>query len=281
MSLSSYKYIDIHTHVNLAAFKDDWREVIARAHEAGVALINVGTQHDTAAHAIEIAHEYEAGVYAIVGLHPVHTARSYHDPKEFTDMDKGFTSRGEKFDTEYYRGLAKDPKVVAVGECGLDYFRTEPETEALQKAAFVEQIELANEVGKPLMLHIRSGEKNAYRDAYEIIKAHAKVRGNLHFFVGSYEDAKPFWDMGYTTSFTGVVTFTHDYDEVVKAAPKDLIHAETDAPYATPVPHRGKRCEPVHVMLVAQKLAELRGENGEAFGVQLIANAQSLFGVSL
>lgn len=278
----TFKYTDIHTHVNLAAFKDDFTEVIARAHEAGVALINVGTQADTARRAVEIAQGYESGVYATIGLHPVHTSKSYHDPKEFTDVEKGFTSRGEQFDAKFYTELAGDPKVVAIGECGLDFYRTEEDTVEKQKVAFIEQIEVANEVGKPLMLHIRSGEaKNAYREAYEILKTHAKVRGNLHFFAGSYEDAKPFWDMGYSTSFTGVVTFTHDYDEVVKAAPADLIHAETDAPYATPVPYRGKRCEPIHVILTAQKLAELRGEDEESFAARLVLNAEQFFGISL
>lgn len=276
-----FRYIDVHTHVNLAAFKDDWRETIARAHEAGVALINVGTQADTALRAVEIAREYERGVYAVVGLHPVHTAKSYHDPKEFTDMEKGFTSRGEEFDTNTYLELARDPKVVAVGECGLDYFRTEAETEALQKQAFIGQIEMANEVGKPLMLHIRSGEKNAYRDAHEILKTHAKVRGNVHFFAGTYEDAKPFWDMGYTTSFTGVVTFARDYDEVIKAAPVDMIHAETDAPYVTPVPHRGKRNEPSYVIEVVKKLAEIRGADEEVFRRELIRNAETMYSIGI
>jgi TatD DNase family protein len=278
----SFRYIDVHTHVNLAAFEDDWQEVIARAHEAGVAMINVGTQHDTAERAVSIAHGYDQGVYAVVGLHPVHTAKSYHDPKEFTDMEKGFTSRGEEFDMAYYRTLAQDPKVLAIGECGLDYFRTEGETKNLQKKAFIEQIELANEVGKPLMLHIRSGEgadKNAYRDAAEILTAHAKVLGNVHFFAGSYEDAKPFWEMGYSTSFTGVVTFARDYDEVIKAAPADMLHAETDAPYVTPKPHRGKRNEPMYVIEVVKKLAELRGEQEGIFADQLMQNAKRVFGI--
>lgn len=304
----SFKYIDVHTHVNLAAFADDWQEVIARAHQAGVAMINVGTQHDTAARAVSLAHGYDEGVYAVVGLHPVHTSKSYHDPKEFTDMNKGFTSRGEEFDIAYYRTLAADPKVVAIGECGLDYyrvkteqgnatdismsdrtkgatpgyFRTDAQNDNLQKKAFIEQIELANEVGKPLMLHIRSGEdksKNAYRDAYEILKTHAKVLGNVHFFAGTYEDAKPFWDMGYSTSFTGVVTFTRDYDEVIKAAPKEMLHAETDAPYVTPIPHRGKRNEPMFVVEVVKKLAAIRGEDEEVFATQLLENARRMFNV--
>ncbi len=275
------QYIDIHTHVNLAAFKDDWREVSERALEAGVAFMNVGTQTDTSHRAVEIAHEYPEGVYAVVGLHPVHTAKSYHDPQEFTDVEKGFTSRGESFEMATYRELARDPKVVAIGECGLDYFRVDESTKALQEKAFIEQIELANEVGKPLMLHIRSGEGtlNAYRDAYEILKTHAKVRGNVHFFAGTYEDAKPFWDMGFSTSFTGVITFARNYDEVIKAAPIEMLHAETDAPYVTPIPHRGKRNEPLYVIEVVKKIAEIRGEDEEIVRNQLLGNAHELFDI--
>ena len=276
----TYQYIDIHTHVNLAAFKDDWREVSNRAHDAGVAFINVGTQVDTAKRAVEMAHGYVEGVYAVVGLHPVHTAKSYHDAQEFTDMEKGFTSRGEVFDRAAYLEMAHDPKVVAIGECGLDYFRVEGDTKALQEKAFIEQIELANEVGKPLMLHIRSGkDHNAYKDAYEILKTHAKVRGNVHFFAGTYEDAKPFWEMGYSTSFTGVITFARDYDEVIKAAPLEMLHVETDAPYVAPLPYRGKRNEPVYVIEMVRKLAEIRGEDEEGVRTQLLLNARSIFGI--
>lgn len=274
------KYIDIHTHVNLAAFAEDWKEVCDRTLAAGVAFINVGTQLDTATRAIEIAHTYESGVYAVVGLHPVHTSKSFHDAQEFTDMEKGFTSRGEVFDMARYRELAQDPKVVAIGECGLDYFRTEEDTVEKQKQAFVAQIELANEVRKPLMLHIRSGkEKNAYGDAADILQAHAKVLGNVHFFAGTYEDAKPFLDMGFTISFTGVITFARNYDDVIRSVPLETLHAETDAPYVSPVPYRGTRNEPVRVIEVVKKIAEIRGEDEEVVIRQLRENAVKMFGV--
>lgn len=294
------KYVDAHTHVNIAAFKDDWRDVIDRALQAGVGMINVGTQIDTAQKAVELAHEYEEGVYACVGLHPVHTSKSYHDEKELGKEHadgKGFTSRGEEFDAEAYRSLAEDEKTVALGECGLDYYRLDPDTIEKQRAAFIAQIELANEIGKPLMLHIRphvaprglasrpQAERqdlsvpSAYADAYEIVKEHAKVPGNVHFFAGTVEEAQRFWDIGYSTSFTGVITFTHDYDEQVKAAPKELIHAETDAPYVTPVPNRGKRNEPVNVINVIKKQAELRGVSFEDWVAQLRENTKTLFGI--
>ncbi len=278
--MQEIKYIDVHTHVNLAAFKDDWREVTDRALAEGVAHINVGTQQDTARRAVEIAEAYESGVYAVVGLHPVHTTKSYHDSTELGDSEeaRGFTSRGEQFDRAYYQALVAHEKVVAIGECGLDYYRLEEGTLTLQKEVFTAQIELANEVGKPLMLHVRPGVGgDAYLDAWEILKTHAKVPGNVHFFAGTQNDAKRFFDIGYTISFTGVITFVRDYDEVLRYAPLSMIHAETDAPYVTPVPYRGTRNEPLFVREVVAKIAEIRGEEEEKVRVQLLENARTLF----
>lgn len=279
MARMDYRYIDIHTHVNIAAFNDDWEEVINRAHENGVALTNIGTQKDTSKRAVEIAEHFEDGVYATIGIHPIHTTKAEHDEKEFGSKEKGFVSRGEEFDAKYYRELAQSEKVIAIGECGLDYYRIDKETRAKQEAAFIGQIELANELRKPLMLHIRptEGQMDAYEDALSIIKQYAKVRGNVHFFAGTYEIAKKFWEIGYTTSFTGVITFADQYDEVVKNAPLEMLHAETDAPYVAPKPYRGKRNEPLYVKEVYTRIAELRGGDEEKVREQLVANARELF----
>jgi TatD DNase family protein len=275
-----FKYIDIHSHTNFKAFEEDRDAVIRRALDAGVAVINVGTQIDTSRFAVEMANKYD-GVYAIIGLHPIHTGASYHDTKELGEEGKAFTSRGEVFNYEEYKKLIVDPKVVAIGECGLDYYRCTEETIAKQKQAFIEQINLANEFNKPLMLHIRnnpeSKELNAYSDALEILKEHARVKGDVHFFAGSLEDAKGFVDFGFTLSFTGVVTFTHDYDEVVKATPLDMIMSETDSPYITPIPYRGKRNEPVYVIEVVKKIAEIKGLSVEEVAAQLVVNAKRVF----
>jgi TatD DNase family protein len=221
-------------------------------------------------------------VYACVGLHPIHTSASFHDEDELGDEGKTFTSKGEAFSSEAYRALAQDEKTVAIGECGLDYFRTTGEEEKKKQVdAFMQQIALANEVGKPLMLHIRSGAGgDAYRDALEILRAHARVRGNAHFFAGSLADAQDFWDMGFSTSFTGVVTFTRDYDELVRSAPEHLIHAETDAPYVAPTPYRGQRNEPLYVREVVARLAEIRGAEPASFAERLCQNAKELYGIS-
>lgn len=279
----NYTHIDIHTHLNINAFADDWKEVLLRTHAEGVAIINVGTQRDTSERAIELAEMYEDGVYGVVGLHPTHTCASHHDSSEFGEDMAGFTAHGEELDIETYKKLAAHPKVVAIGECGLDYFRLAADSKEKQKAVFIEQIKCANELGKPLMLHIRAseGSMDAYEDALVILKEHAKVRGNVHFFVGTPKIAEQFWAMGYSTSLTGVITFTDQYDEVVRSAPLTLLHAETDAPYATPKPHRGKRNEPLYVKEVYKRIAELRAEDEEVVRMQLMQNARELFGIAI
>jgi TatD DNase family protein len=276
------KYIDIHTHVNFKAFDEDRDAVIKRALDNDTWLINVGTQVDTSQKAIEIAHQYKEGVYAIIGLHPIHTDASYHDKQELGEEGKEFVSRGEIFDKNIYREFLKDPKVVAIGECGLDYYHAKPESIEKQKKAFIEQIELANEIGKPLMLHIR----DAYPDALQILKKHlnskslpVRRRGVVHFFVGNWEEAKSFLDFGFMLSFTGVLTFTHDYDEVVKNTPLNMILSDTDSPYVTPVPYRGKRNEPSYVQEVVKKIALIKNLPEVEVAEAIIANAKKIFNI--
>ena len=277
------KYFDAHTHVQFVAYESDREESIARAKEAEVIMNVVGTQLDTSRAAVELAEKYKH-VYATIGLHPIHTSKSYHDEKELGEGGKEFTSRGEVFDFAAYENLGASKRMIAIGECGLDYFRLEEKTKEIQKEVFIQQIELANKLGKSLMLHIRpSAEamagKNSYDDALEILKAHAKVKGDVHFFAGDWAVAKKFLDFGFTLSFTGVLTFTHDYDEVIKNTPLDMLLSETDAPYITPVPHRGKRNESAHVPLIVDKIAAIRGEDPEKVREQIFANAKRVFGI--
>jgi len=274
------RYFDAHTHVQFAAFDTDREEVFARAKEQQVGMNLVGTQQDTSQAAVEVAQGRD-DVYASIALHPVHTAKSYHDTKELGEGGKEFTSRGEIFDFEFYKKLGQDKKVIAVGECGLDYYRLDEETKKIQYEAFIAQIELANALNKPLMLHIRSGEGgDAYKDALELLKTHAKVQGDVHFFAGQWEVAKQFLDLGFTLSFTGVVTFTHDYDEVVRNTPLDMLLSETDAPYITPVPNRGKRNEPMYIPDIVRKLAEIKGVGEEVLREQILLTAQRVFALS-
>lgn len=269
------KYFDAHTHTNFVAYDEDRDDVMKRSLEVGVGMNVVGTQIDTSKSAVALAEKHD-NVWATIGLHPTHTSKSFHDTKELGVGGKEFTSRGEVFDMKVYEKMGRNPKVIAVGECGLDYYRLAEDTKKVQQDAFVQQIELANTLGKPLMLHIR----NAYEDAIEILKSHAKVRGDVHFFAGDWNTARQFLDLGFTLSFTGVVTFTHDYDEVVRNAPLDMILSETDAPYITPVPYRGRRNEPAYVIETVKALAAIRNEDAEKVRLQLLANASRVFSIS-
>jgi len=280
-----FKYFDAHTHLNIQ-FADDWREVGKRALEAGVAFINVGADVSRSVLAIRQAKELGDGVWATVGIHPT------EDSADFAVIEK----------------LATDEKVVAIGECGLEYFRLKNEeikekpdsakssVVAKQKELFKKHIELALKVGKPLMIHCRASQENpadAYEDTWEILKSYKdkfgdKLQFNMHFFAGDWSTAQKFLDLDGYLSFTGVITFTDQYDEVIKKMPLDRLMAETDAPFVTPkvdpkadfvapVPHRGERNEPAFVQFVAERIAKLRSEPGEEVLMALVQNAKNFF----
>lgn len=280
---TAMQYIDCHAHVNFSAYDSDRDAVMARAKENNVWMINVGTQADTARSAVALAEQYDEGVYAIVGLHPVHTSKSYHDEAELGEGGEEFVKHGEVFDAANYEELAQHPKVVAIGECGLDYFHMEEDTKALQEKAFREQIELAKRVGKPLMLHIRNGKEehgNAYQDALKILEDYPGVVGNVHFFAGTVADAHAFLDRGFYISFTGVVTFAKEYEELVRAIPLDRILSETDCPFVAPKPYRGTRNEPLYVQEVVAAIARIKGESLEDTAKALFENAKRFFKIN-
>ncbi|MAF59579.1 MAG: TatD family hydrolase [Candidatus Pacebacteria bacterium] len=258
-----YEYVDIHCHLAFKRYKDDLDEVLKRMREAKVFAVTIGTDLPHSKVAVELAGKHD-DIYATVGLHPA-------------DNEK------EVFETSNYEQFMRDSNVVMVGECGLDYYHEkEEEGRKRQRDEFEKQIEFAVLHDKPLMLHIR----DAHDDAIEILsskkKEHGeKIRGNSHFFTASKEIAKKYYELNFSTSFPGVITFTKDYDETVKYAPSDLILSETDAPYAAPVPYRGKRNEPSYVIEVVKRIAEIRGENIEDLKRQILENAEKLTGLRL
>jgi TatD DNase family protein len=295
------KYIDIHSHVNFKAFDEDRDAVIRRALDNDTLVINIGTQFDTSKKAVEMTRDYE-GVYATIGLHPIHTSASYHDEAEIGVEDaegKAFRSHGEIFDKEKYKELVNMGKVVGIGECGLDYYHMEPESIEKQKIAFISQIELANELDLPLMLHVRNnsplspldsspsqGSRNAYADVADLLKKYSKreIKGVSHFFAGSVDDMKRFIEIGVYVSFSGPITYKPkpeicDYEGVIKETPLEMILADTDSPYVAPVPHRGERNEPVHVKEIVAKIAEIKGINEEEMAKIMLSNAQKLFNI--
>ncbi|MDP3800261.1 MAG: TatD family hydrolase [bacterium] len=270
------KLIDAHTHVQFVAYKDDRDEVIKRSLDAGVWMVNVGTQLDTSLEAIKLAEKYSEGVYATVGLHPVHTDKSFHDQAELGEGGVEFTSRGEVFNYEEYKKLAVHPKVVAIGECGLDYYHS-AESRKKQEEAFIKHIELAYEVKKPLMIHCRK----AFEDLINVLRDNRHrlqtVPGIIHFFSGDLKQATMLLDMGFYFTFGGVVTFTRDYDEIIKTVPINRLLLETDAPYVTPAPYRGQRNESVYVMEIAKKIGEIKNIDFEEVSHHTVENARSVF----
>jgi TatD DNase family protein len=296
--MSQPYFLDAHTHVQFSGYDADRDAVIRRAFDADVRkMIVVGTQKDTSRAAVALAEKYShadgddgGGVYAAIGLHPIHTSRSFHDAQELGRNDATpFTSRGEVFDADYYRTLALNPRTVAIGECGLDYFHfndDEPREVQIekQKAAFLAQIELSKEVKKSLMVHCR----NAFADLIEFLRPHAAALspGVIHFFTGTPDDARALLDMGFSFTFGGVITFPPrkgkaqgDYDEVITMIPIDRIMSETDAPYVAPAPFRGERNEPARVVHVVARLAELKSVSTEEMKAQIEENAQRMFGI--
>ncbi len=254
------KFIDIHCHLDFEDYDADREEVIKKTLDAGGGMINVGVDVATSQKVVELAHKYPT-MWATVGVHPTDNLAM----QDFTALEK----------------LARDPKVVAIGECGLDFARTGDEDKPRQYEIFKKHIEIANAVNKPLMLHVRNGKNDtgAYREALEILKQHARTSFNFHFFAGSLDDLKSILEISGTVSFTGVLTFTKDYDEVVKAVPTDRFMTETDAPFAAPIPHRGKRNEPLYVLEVVKAIARIRGESEEKVLQQSVDNARKVFGI--
>jgi len=264
------RYIDTHCHLQLEQYAEDRDEIIRRMHEEGIVGIVVGDEYESSVQAVTLA-EKHWHLFAAVGMHP-------HQAIE------------EDLNIEKFKELAQNEKVVAIGECGLDYSRlpdnktaySAEATKAKQKEAFKKHIILAAELDKPLIIHSRSGDGvDAYEEIIALLKE-AKVinptlRGVVHFFAGSLAQARALIALDFTVSFTAVITFTHDYDAVVRSLPLDRILAETDAPYVAPASRRGQRNDPLAVIEVVEQIAAIRGEDLELVRATLLANAERQF----
>lgn len=265
------KYIDTHSHLYFPQYDEDREEVLARMREAQVATIVVGTRLETSEQALQFATEHpDICLGATIGVHPTESAAG--------------------FDALEYLPLL-GPRVVAVGECGLDYFRRPREdVYEAQLPVFQKQIEFALEHDLPLMLHIRpsQGTNDAHEDTLALLREYKRkhgevLRGTSHFFTSSLDIAKQYWELGFTVSIPGVVTFKKEQHlaALVREAPFGMMLSETDAPYAAPEPHRGRRNEPTYVREVVHKIANIRGEDEQEVAAQLRENAARVFKIAL
>jgi len=275
------QFIDTHAHVNFNAFSKDGEEVLKKALDEGVRVVNVGSQYSTSERAVEYAHKFNTGVYAAVGIHPIHLdKKTVHLDSEELASALEIKANGEDYDAEKYFELAKDEKVVAIGEVGLDYHHFEEEANVgdliqKQKEVLIKFIELANSINKPVILHCWGG----YDDLLEILKNHPiNKKGIVHSFIGSYKMANKFIELGYRLGLNGIVTYGESYNRLIREISLENIVIETDCPYLTPRPlEREKRNEPLFVKLVAEKIAQIKEISVEEVAKITTGNAKKIF----
>ncbi len=298
--------IDVHCHLNFHAFANDYKECIARAYDAGVTkIINVGTKIDSSERAVLLAQEYD-NLYAIVGVHPHHADKielgiknyesrggangspSSSAVPEAMPSDEGDERQDPEEWTKKLKQLARQPKVVAIGEIGLDYYRYQSNgivDTPLQKEFFEQQLQIAHDANLPIQIHNR----HAGKDILEILKTHRNLLktdypGMFHCFAGSPEILKKALDLGFMIGFDGNSTYpglapleTTSLSDLARMTPLDRMVTETDSPFLTPIPHRGTRNEPSYVILVGEFLAKLKDVSYDEFDRQTELNVTNLF----
>lgn len=295
-------FIDTHSHLNFKAFDEDRDEVIKRTLANDTWIINPSSNLKTSALAVEIAQQYQQGVFASIGLHPLNCV---------IDLSHEDEDRLEELNIESYRQLSFQPKVVAIGEIGLDYWN-EPKSKikarmfkAKQQEVFIKQLDLAQELNLPVILHCRK----AHEDLIAILEhypAKKSLRGVLHCFTGTWEQAQRLLKLGFYLGFNGII-FKFDVKEVIKKAPIERMLIETDCPFLTPPLARhslsegglarrspaisgtkvaafaevsaSQRNEPLNVKYVAQKIAEIRKKSLDEIAQTTSINAKRLFGL--
>ena len=268
--------VDSHAHLNFKAYADDLSEVIGRCLQDEMRVINVGAAYDTSLKAANLALA-EPSFFASIALHPIHVYDEEFKPEDYQDLIT--SSKG---------------KVVAIGETGFDYFhiwqnldkgaKDIDDAKKKQEEVFRAHIKLARDNDLPLIVHGRNGkeDKKAYSDIYKVLKEEKMSRGVIHCYGGNLEEAKKFVELGFYLGFTGIVTFekkAEELQEIAKWIPLEKMLIETDAPYLSPEPHRGKRNEPSYVKYVAKKIAHLRGVSEEEIVKTTGENAVKLFGL--
>lgn len=243
-------YLDLHAHLQFEDFDSDRDEIIEQMKNNNVIAINVGVDKKSSINGINLSKKYKGLLWSTIGLHPLNSKDDYNT--EDLILDKQLSNN-----------------ICGIGECGLDYFRiidSEHNYEDLnkikdfQKEIFINQIKMSIKYDFPLMLHVRDSYKETLEILYENFKDSVKeYKGNVHFFAGSLEEAKAFLELGFSISFTGVITFVESYRELVDFVPLDRMFAETDSPYVAPKPFRGQKNNPNYVIEIYKKIAEIKG----------------------
>jgi len=252
--------IDTHAHLNFNAFEEDFDEVIQRSLENDIWMINIGSQYNTSKKAVEIAQKYKKGVYAAIGLHPIHLEERKIDKTETGSLLK-FKTRAEEFNYEKYKELAQNPKVVAIGEIGLDYYykpktkRKLEEFKQKQKEVFLKQLKLAQELNLPVIFHCRMAHDDLINEL-KINNYELGIKGVIHCFTGNWKQAEKYLEMGFYLGFNGII-FKLNLDEIIKKTPLEKILIETDCPYLTPPKVTGRN-EPLHLKYIVKKIAKIK-----------------------
>src|SRR3989338_485417 len=284
--------VDLHAHIHFNIFKDDADEVIRRAQEAGVFMVAPSTKLAISRRAIEFGEKYRGLVFPAIGLHPIHTKPTIFDPdEEEAGGDHASRTSNETFEMNEWLLLAKHPLVVAIGETGLDYVKRLEITEddrKHQENILRQQLELALEVTKPVILHCRDGQvdglkRNAHQDMLAILKEYVPrgLRGVSHCFSGNKAQAQEYMQLGFGLSFTGMITYNGAWDRIIKDAPLYKLFTETDSPYLTPVPHRDERNEPVNVKYVVEHISGVKNTSFEEVAEQTVLNAKKMFNLPI
>ncbi|PLX21021.1 hydrolase TatD [Candidatus Parcubacteria bacterium] len=274
--------IDTHSHVNFNTFKNDADEVIHRSLSDNTWMILVGSEYKTSKRALEYANKFEKGVFAAVGLHPTHVGGG-----DVKGDDYEFSAKEEEYNYDAYEKLANFQKVVAIGEIGLDYYHLPKEGiesyKKKQKEVFIKQLELALALSLPVIIHCRQAHDDMVGILTEFRKENKekltedKPWGVMHCFSGDEDLAWKYFSLGLNISFTGLITFSKQWDDLIRKMPSDKFMVETDAPYMTPEPYRGKRNEPVLVSYVVKRIADIKNISYERVAEMSTNNARKLF----
>lgn len=288
-------FIDTHAHLNFSYYKKNVDEIIKNAFSKNVKkIINIGSNYQTSLEAIRIAKDFkkykEFGIYASIGLHPIHLFRDITETQNIKGKKYSFVTKKETFSRDKYLKIGKNKNVVAIGETGIDFYYLNDKNNKselqniieLQKEVFIEHIKLAKKLDLPMVLHCRGNKENPY-EAYDImlkiLEEQKYFKGLIHCFTGNLEQAKKFIKLGFYLGINGIVTFENakELQEIVKKIDLENFVLETDCPFLAPVPFRSEQNEPAMIPIIANKIAELKKNKIEDVERISTVNANRIF----